>query len=382
MKIPEDRDQKSSTLCYIEKDGCYLMMHRVVKENDINHDKWIGVGGHFEEGESADECLLREVREECGIQLSSYRCRGLITFVPYEGSIELMHLYTADVSEQEIAGTLAKKAGVYDVHSKEDPKDDGKAFSDSSNIDSNGVRMNEGILEWVPKDKIWDLELWEGDKIFFRLFEEDADFENMLLAYDENDQLCAAELEGEPLELIDVANEDGSLSGVVQERNVVHKLGTLHRTVHMWILRKNDKSGYDVLLQKRSMEKDSNPGCYDISAAGHIERGGSVIEAAIRETYEEIGLETTTEDFEFVGVHHGFYHGNFHGKPFNDNELMHVFICNKDVDENDLTLQESEVESIFWMDFDECRKMIREEYMKHCIYEEEFDLVANHLSKR
>ena len=92
MKIPENRNVKSSTLCYIEKDGCYLMMHRVIKENDVNHDKWIGVGGHFEEGETADECLVREIREETGIGIASYRYRGLITFVPHEGSIELMHL--------------------------------------------------------------------------------------------------------------------------------------------------------------------------------------------------------------------------------------------------------------------------------------------------
>ena len=107
MKIPENRNVKSSTLCYIEKDGCYLMMHRVVKENDVNHDKWIGVGGHFEEGETADECLVREIREETGIGIASYRYRGLITFVPHEGSIELMHLYTGDLEGADLSLSIA-----------------------------------------------------------------------------------------------------------------------------------------------------------------------------------------------------------------------------------------------------------------------------------
>ena len=351
IKIPEDRDSKSSTLCYIENEGCYLMLHRVVKEKDVNHDKWIGVGGHFEEGEASDECLLREIYEETGIRLADYRYRGLITFVPHEGSIELMHLYTGSLKGADMTESFT------------------------------GL-MDEGVLEWIPKDKVWDLELWEGDKIFFRLFEEEKDFENMLLAYDENDQLKTAELEGEPLELIDVIDEDGNPTGTVRERGVVHLLGTLHKTVHIWIMRKNDKSGLDVLLQKRSMTKDSNPGCYDISAAGHIQSGGGVMDAAVRETFEEIGLETEPEDFEFAGVHYGYYKGSFHGRPFNDNEMMHVFICNKEVDDRQLVLQESEVESVIWMDFEECKQMIHDEYMEHCIYEEEFDLVAEYLKNR
>ena len=84
-----------STLCYIEKDGCWLMLHRVKKKNDVNHDKWIGVGGKFEEGESPEDCLLREVREETGLTLTEYRFRGLVTFVSNEAPTEYMHLFTA-----------------------------------------------------------------------------------------------------------------------------------------------------------------------------------------------------------------------------------------------------------------------------------------------
>jgi 8-oxo-dGTP diphosphatase len=184
FEIPKDRNVKSSTLCYIEKDGCYLMMDRVVKENDVNHDKWIGVGGHFEEGETADECLVREVREETGVVISDYRYRGLITFVPPEGSIELMHLYTATLDGADLSGSIIGSLVA------------AQRNSTGTESESNEILMDEGILKWIPKEKIWDLELWEGDRIFLNMLLEDRDFENMLLAYDEDDRLIAAELEG------------------------------------------------------------------------------------------------------------------------------------------------------------------------------------------
>ena len=127
---------KMSTLCYIEKDGKYLMLHRTVKENDVNKDKWIGVGGHFEHGESPEECLLREVKEETGYTLTSWKYRGLVTFVYGEDVVEYMSLYTADGFEGEPAP------------------------------------CDEGELKWIDKEKIWSLELWEGDKVFFRLLDQ------------------------------------------------------------------------------------------------------------------------------------------------------------------------------------------------------------------
>lgn len=188
-EIPEGRNIESSSLCYIENDGCYLMMHRVVKENDINHDKWIGVGGHFEEGENSDECLVREVKEETGIIISDYRYRGLITFIPYEGNVELMHLYTATLKDADMTQSIIKS-----LKSGHDAPAGNKSEDDSAS-----VRMDEGILEWVPKDEIWDLELWEGDRIFLKILLEGKDFKEMLLAYDENGRLCEAMLEGVPL---------------------------------------------------------------------------------------------------------------------------------------------------------------------------------------
>ena len=151
-----------STLCYIEKDGCWLMLHRVKKKNDLNHDKWIGVGGKFEEGESPEDCLLREVGEETGLTLTDYRFRGLVTFVSDEAPTEYMHLFTAT----GFSGTLRD--------------------------------CDEGTLEWVPKPEVENLPIWQGDKIFLRLLAEGAPFFHLELTY-HGDTLVQAVLEGETL---------------------------------------------------------------------------------------------------------------------------------------------------------------------------------------
>lgn len=148
-----------TTLCYIERNGAYLMMHRVKKEQDINKDKWIGVGGHFEEGESPEECLLREVAEETGLTLTDYRLRSVITFIADAYPAEYMFLYTAEGFE----GTM---------HT-----------------------CDEGELEWVSKAQVGQLPIWEGDKIFFRLLEERQDFFSLKLRY-EGDTLAEAVLDG------------------------------------------------------------------------------------------------------------------------------------------------------------------------------------------
>ncbi len=152
-----------STLCYIEKKHQYLMLHRITKKNDVNKDKWIGVGGHFEDGESPEECVLREVREETGYTLTSYRYRGLVTFVFADIETEYMSLFTADGFEGE------------------------------------PIECNEGVLEWVDIDKIETLNLWEGDKIFFRLLKENVPFFSLKLVYDIDGQLQKAVLNGELL---------------------------------------------------------------------------------------------------------------------------------------------------------------------------------------
>ncbi|MBE5929007.1 MAG: 8-oxo-dGTP diphosphatase [Lachnospiraceae bacterium] len=139
-----------TTLCYIEKDGKYLMMHRVKKEKDINKDKWVGIGGHFEEGESPEECLLREVHEETSLILTSYKLRGHITFVSDEWGTEYMYLFTAD----DFLGDICE--------------------------------CSEGELRWIDKKYVYELPIWEGDKIFFRLLEDMEEFFSLKLVYEGN----------------------------------------------------------------------------------------------------------------------------------------------------------------------------------------------------
>lgn len=139
---------KMTTLCYIEKDGRYLMLHRVKKENDMNRDKWVGIGGHFEEGESPEECLCREVSEETGLKLTEYRLRGIITFVSDRWQTEYMFLYTASGYEGSIG------------------------------------ECSEGVLEWVDKAAVYSLPVWEGDRIFFRLLEQEEPFFSLKLRYE------------------------------------------------------------------------------------------------------------------------------------------------------------------------------------------------------
>ena len=152
----------NTTLCYIEKDGCWLMLHRVKKIGDMNHDKWIGLGGKFERGESPEDCVLREVREESGLTLTEYAYRGVITFVSDRYGTEWMHLFTAT----DFTGELCD--------------------------------CNEGTLEWVPLERIPTLELWEGDHLFMRLLREQRPFFSLKLNY-VGDTLTAAVLDGRPL---------------------------------------------------------------------------------------------------------------------------------------------------------------------------------------
>ena len=335
--------ERLSTLCYIEQDGKYLMLHRTVKKNDVNKDKWIGVGGHFEHGESPEECLLREVKEETGYTLTSWKYRGIVTFVYGEDTVEYMSLYTADGFTGE------------------------------------PIECDEGELEWVDKKDIPALELWEGDKIFFRLLDMEREFFSLKLVYNRSDVLQYAALDGEPLELFDEIREDGSRTGVVKERGVVHEDGSLHPTVHTWIVRSNDKSGYDLLLQKRSECKDSNPGCWDISSAGHVEAGHGYLESAIRELKEELGIDALPEQLREVGTRRCGFESAFYGRPFRDNELSMIYIYEEPVNTAELTLQESEVSETAWMDYKECRRKVAGHLFQNCIYEDELDMVGRAL---
>ena len=155
---------KNTTLCYIEKDGRWLMLRRDRKENDENAGKWIGVGGKFEEGESPEDCVRREVREETGLVLTRQRLRGVVTFVSDECGTEYMFVFTAD----EWTGELCEECA-------------------------------EGTLAWVEKSRVPQLDLWEGDRIFLPyLLDGEGPFFSLKLCY-RKDALCSASLDGVPL---------------------------------------------------------------------------------------------------------------------------------------------------------------------------------------
>ena len=150
----------NTTLCYIQRGEDYLMLHRIKKQNDLNQDKWIGVGGKFEDKESPEDCLLREVREETGLTLTSYRYRGIVTFVSDRWPTEYMHLFTADGWTGELK------------------------------------ECDEGVLEWLPRRRLMELPHWEGDTIFLDLIgREDTPFFSLKLCY-EGDTLTQAVLNG------------------------------------------------------------------------------------------------------------------------------------------------------------------------------------------
>ena len=333
-----------TTLCYIEKDDSYLMMHRTVKKNDVNKDKWIGVGGHAELGESPEECLLREVKEETGYTLTSWRFRGLVTFVTEaENSktveyMEYMCLYTADGFTGE------------------------------------PIACDEGELAWVKKEDVLHLNLWEGDKIFFRLLNEDEPFFSLKLRY-VGDTLAEAVLNGKQMELFEERSGDGTPTGTIVERGVAHSEGRCHGTAHIWIARANEKSGCEVLLQKRSAWKDSNPGCYDISSAGHLSAGDTYLEGALREIGEELGIHAEAEELRDLGLLEKVSHGVFYGKPFHDHEVSAVYLYTKPVEAEKLHLQESEVEAVRWMDLKECQKAVREGSIPNCIDIRELEMI-------
>ena len=138
---------KFTTLCYIEKDNKYLMLYRNKKKNDLNEGKWICVGGKFEEKESPDECLLREVKEETGLNLLKYKLRCLVTFVSDKWETEHMYVYTA------------------------------------SNFTGELKECNEGELKWIDKDKMLDLPTWEGDKLFLDRIKQNEVFFTMKVEY-------------------------------------------------------------------------------------------------------------------------------------------------------------------------------------------------------
>ena len=153
---------KQTTLCYLERGDEYLMLHRTKKQNDENHDKWIGVGGKFEAGESPEDCMHREIFEETGLTVTDYRYRGIVTFVSDIYETEYMHLFTV------------------------------------TNWTGEARECDEGELAWIKKQKLFDLTLWQGDRIFLALLQEDVPFFSLKLTY-QGDNLLEAILNGQKI---------------------------------------------------------------------------------------------------------------------------------------------------------------------------------------
>lgn len=323
-----------TTLCYLEKDECYLMMHRVKKVNDENKDKWIGVGGHAEDYESPEDCLLREVKEETGLTLTKYRFRGIITFSLLGEETQYMCLYTATEWKGEMVSECL-----------------------------------EGNLEWVPKSDIHKLSLWTGDKVFFELLDKEYPFFSLRLTYEKN-RLISCVLDGKELEYLDIVDEKGIPTGYIKERTLMHRDGDLHRTSHVWIAR-HHKGKIQLLLQKRSASKDSHPGCFDISSAGHIPAGDDFKESALRELSEELGILIDENRLHECGIRRIQWQDTFHGKSFVDNQISKVFLLWHDLDESKIFIQESEIESVCWIELGELLDAVRENSIPHCIAMEE-----------
>lgn len=180
------------------------------------------------------------------------------------------------------------------------------------------------------------------------------------------------------MEMFDIVDENGEPTGVVKERTKVHEDGDLHRTSHVWIVRDNNKGRLDVLLQKRSENKDSNPGCYDISSAGHIPAGYGYLDSALRELKEELGLDASSEELELRLIRRISYSDIFHGKLFKDNQVTRVYRMKRnDIDIRKLKLQKEEVEEVMWMDYEECIKAVKNNTIKNCIYLEELERLVD-----
>lgn len=179
-------------------------------------------------------------------------------------------------------------------------------------------------------------------------------------------------------EILDIVDENGEPTGETVEREFAHADGIRHRTSHVWLARKRNGRA-EILLQKRAENKDSYPGCYDISSAGHIHAGDSYLPSARRELAEELGIEAGEEELQLIGYHRADLRTSFYGKPFLDQEISAVYLYEKPVRIADLILQESEVEGAAFFELEEALSRVRNGTLPNCIYEDELQMVKDAL---
>lgn len=183
------------------------------------------------------------------------------------------------------------------------------------------------------------------------------------------------------MELLDIRDRQGNLTGRTKEREKVHEDGDIHGTSHVWIIRKNRGETCELLLQKRSRNKDSFPGCYDISSAGHIPAGSDYLSSALRELFEELGIAAAPEDLIYIGIHEGYAEEVFYDKPFINHEISKVYLYIKPVDISGLTLQEEEVESVKWMSLPECVKRTKMKDPAYILFPGELEMIKEWCEK-
>lgn len=199
----------------------------------------------------------------------------------------------------------------------------------------------------------------------------------------QGDVLKEAVLDGKPLELFDICDTDGNPTGETTERSVAHTLGTVHRTAHTWVVRQSADDGFEVLLQKRSLRKDSFPGCYDTSSAGHIQAGDEPLPSAVRELSEELGIEAQEEDLTYIGrFDSGEILANFDGRPFHDREIGFVYVYQKPVEIEKLLLQEDEVDAVEWMPYEKALEAVKRHVDGYCIKDQDLELVGAYLGRK
>ncbi len=180
------------------------------------------------------------------------------------------------------------------------------------------------------------------------------------------------------MEILDICNEEGLPTGETVGRETAHRDGILHRTAHVWIV-KNTEAGYAILLQKRSLEKDSFPGLFDTSSAGHIPAGEEPLPSALRELREELGIGAEPSDLTYAGMFRTKYDTKFHGKPFRDNEVTSVYVYEKPVDAALLTLQPGEVDAVRWFLLEDVWREIQTDRSRFCVPAKGLDVLRRYL---
>ena len=177
-------------------------------------------------------------------------------------------------------------------------------------------------------------------------------------------------------EFLDIVDETGQPTGELEDRETAHAKGVLHRTSHVWLaIKKNGK--IQILLQKRAKHKSSFPGCYDISSAGHIPAGDSYEISALRELKEELGVKAEEKDLIYCGDRKVIWDDVFFGKPFHDRQISRVFLLWLDKEESEFTIQEEEVDSVLWMDFEQCYAGVQNGLFQNCIVLEELQMLMS-----